>query len=128
MITENQKIELFEEFYKWLENDGLKAKKSERLHRKKIFASLIADKKMTLDNFNDFLFYKQEDDKRKFIMRIENLKGEFMTYKNERNYIENVEINEDEEKFSIYFDNKFMVLKFNQLEEIEKIIRQCERS
>lgn len=128
MITENQKIELYEEFYKWLEKDGLKAKKSERLHRKKIFASLIADKKMTLDNFNDFLFYKQEDDKRKFIMRIENLKGEFMTYKNERNYIENVEINEDEEKFSIYFDNKFMVLKFNQLEEIEKIIRQCERS
>lgn len=128
MITENQKIELFEEFYNWLEADGLKAKKSERLHRKKIFASLIADKKMTLDNFNDFLSYKQEDDKRKFIMRIENLKGEFMTYKNERNYIENVEINEDEEKFSIYFDNKFMVLKFNQLEEIEKIIRQCERS
>lgn len=128
MITENQKIELFDEFYKWLENDGLKAKKSERLHRKKIFASLIADKKMTLDNFNDFLSYKQEDDKRKFIMRIENLKGEFMTYKNERNYIENVEINEDEEKFSIYFDNKFMLLKFTQLEEIEKIIRQCERS
>ncbi|MDX4062435.1 hypothetical protein Q6A90_08660 [Aliarcobacter skirrowii] len=127
MITENQKIELFDEFYKWLENDGLKAKKSERLHRKKIFASLIADKKMTLDNFNDFLSYKQEDDKRKFIMRIKNLKGEFMTYKNERNYIENVEINEDEEKFSIYFDNKFMVLKFTQLEEIEKIIRQCER-
>ncbi|AZL54434.1 hypothetical protein EI285_07535 [Aliarcobacter skirrowii] len=128
MITENQKIELFDEFYKWLEADGLKAKKSERLHRKKIFASLIADKQMTLDNFNDFLAYKQEDDKRKFIMRIENLKGEFMTYKNERNYIENVEINEDEEKFLIYFDNKFMVLKFNQLEEIEKIIRQCERS
>lgn len=128
MITENQKIELFDEFYKWLENDGLKAKKSERLHRKKIFASLIADKKMTLDNFNDFLAYKQEDDKRKLIMRIKNLKGEFMTYKNERNYIENVEINEDEEKFSIYFDNKFMVLKFTQLEEIEKIIRQSERS
>lgn len=128
MITENQKIELFEEFYKWLEIDGLKAKKSERLHRKKIFASLIADKKMTIDNFNDFLDYKQEDDKRKLIMRIENLKGEFMTYKNERNYIENVEINEDEEKFSIYFDNKFMVLKFTQLEEIEKIIRQSERS
>ncbi|MDX4036541.1 hypothetical protein [Aliarcobacter skirrowii] len=128
MITENQKIELFEEFYNWLEVDGLKAKKSERLHRKKIFASLIADKKMTLDNFNDFLAYKQEDDKRKLIMRIENLKGEFMTYKNERNYIENVEINEDEEKFLIYFDNKFMVLKFNQLEEIEEIIRQCERS
>jgi hypothetical protein len=128
MITENQKIELFEEFYNWLEADGLKAKKSERLHRKKIFASLIANKQMTLDNFNDFLSCKQEDDKRKFIMRIENLKGEFMTYKNERSYIENVEINEDEEKFSIYFDNKFMVLKFNQLEEIEKIIRQCERS
>ncbi|MGJ0340832.1 hypothetical protein [Aliarcobacter cryaerophilus] len=80
MITENQKIELFEEFYNWLEADGLKAKKSERLHRKKIFASLIADKKMTLDNFNDFLSYKQEDDKRKFIMRIENLECEQIFY------------------------------------------------
>ena len=45
MIAENQKIELFDEFYNWLVADGLKAKKSERLHRKKIFASLMAIKK-----------------------------------------------------------------------------------
>ncbi len=31
MIAENQKVELFDEFYNWLVADGLKAKKSERL-------------------------------------------------------------------------------------------------
>ena len=51
MIAENQKVELFDEFYNWLVADGLKAKKSERLHRKKIFASLMANGDMTLDNF-----------------------------------------------------------------------------
>ncbi len=46
MIAENQKVELFDEFYNWLVADGLKAKKSERLHRKKIFASLMANKEI----------------------------------------------------------------------------------
>ena len=27
-INENQKVELFDEFYNWLVNDGLKAKKT----------------------------------------------------------------------------------------------------
>ena len=76
MIAENQKVELFDEFYNWLVADGLKAKKSERLHRKKIFASLMANKEMTLDNFKDFLAYKEEDEKRAFITRIENLESE----------------------------------------------------
>ena len=69
MIAENQKVELFNEFYNWLVADGLKAKKSERLHRKKIFASLMANKEMTLDNFKDFLSYKEDDEKRAFIRR-----------------------------------------------------------
>ena len=51
----NVKIELFEEFYTWLKQDGLKPKKSERLHRKTIFAALINNCKMTNENFNDFL-------------------------------------------------------------------------
>ena len=48
MIAENQKVELFDEFYSWLVADGLKAKKSERLHRKKIFASLIVKRSAKL--------------------------------------------------------------------------------
>ena len=54
-IDESQKIELFDKFYDWLKADGLKPFKSERLHRKKIFTSLINNHQMTLDNFNDFL-------------------------------------------------------------------------
>lgn len=41
VIDEKRKIELFDEFYEWLKNDGLKAIKSERLHKKKIFSSLL---------------------------------------------------------------------------------------
>jgi hypothetical protein len=60
-INENQKIELFEDFYAWLKKDGLKAKKSERLHKKKIFASLLANDAMTLENFKDFLEDKSKN-------------------------------------------------------------------
>ena len=47
MIDEKRKIELFDEFYEWLKNDGLTAIKSERLHRKKIFSSLFDNRQMT---------------------------------------------------------------------------------
>ena len=49
-INENQKIELFEDFYAWLKADGLKPKTSERLHRKKIFSSLNT----TFNQFDNF--------------------------------------------------------------------------
>lgn len=132
MITENQKIELYEEFYKWLEKDGLKAKKSERLHRKKIFASLIADKKMTLDNFNDFLAYKQEDDKRAFIRRIENLECEQIFYLDCYRYISKIEIFEHLEEFKLTTSsfetgkeiNHIITCKFEQLQEIERLIKK----
>ncbi len=132
MITENQKIELFEEFYKWLEADGLKAKKSERLHRKKIFASLIADKKMTLDNFNDFLAYKKDDEKRVFIRRIENLESEQIFYLDCYRYISKIEIFEHLEEFKLTTSsfqtgkeiNYIITCKFSQLEEIEKLIKK----
>lgn len=58
-ISENQKLELFNEFYEWLKSDGLTPKKSERLHRKKIFSGLLADDKMTIENFQDFLSTKK---------------------------------------------------------------------
>jgi hypothetical protein len=67
VIDEKRKIELFDEFYEWLKNDGLKAIKSERLHKKKIFSSLLNNHQMTLDNFTDFL-----TDKR--LKQIKNLK------------------------------------------------------
>ncbi len=131
MIAENQKVELFDEFYNWLVADGLKAKKSERLHRKKIFASLMANKEMTLDNFKDFLSYKKEDEKRAFIRRIENLECEQIFYLDCYRYISKVKIFEHLEEFKLstsYFDNKeinhIITCKFSQLEEIEKLIKK----
>ena len=133
MIAENQKVELFDEFYNWLVADGLKAKKSERLHRKKIFASLMANKEMTLDNFNDFLAYKKDDEKRAFIRRIENLECEQIFYFDCYRYISKVKIFEHLEEFKLstsYFDNKeinhIITCKFEQLQEIEKLIKKRE--
>ena len=101
MIAENQKVELFDEFYNWLVADGLKAKKSERLHRKKIFASLMANKEMTLDNFKDFLAYKKDDEKRAFIRRIENLECEQIFYLDCYRYISKIDIFEHLEEFKL---------------------------
>ena len=133
MIAENQKVELFDEFYNWLVADGLKAKKSERLHRKKIFASLMANKEMTLDNFKDFLAYKKEDEKRAFIRRIQNLECEQIFYLDCYRYISKIEVFEHLEEFKIttsYFDNKeinhIITCKFEQLQEIEKLIKKRE--
>ena len=133
MIAENQKVELFDEFYNWLVNDGLKAKKSERLHRKKIFASLMANKEMTLENFKDFLAYKKDHEKRAFIRRIENLECEQIFYLDCYRYISKIEIFEHLEEFKIttsYFDNKeinhIITCKFSQLEEIKKLIKKRE--
>ena len=133
MLSENQKVELFDEFYNWLVADGLKAKKSERLHRKKIFASLMANKEMTLDNFKDFLAYKKEDEKRAFIRRIENLECEQIFYLDCYRYISKIEIFEHLEEFKLttsYFENKeinhIITCKFSQLEEIKKLIKKRE--
>ena len=131
MLSENQKVELFDEFYNWLVADGLKAKKSERLHRKKIFASLMANKEMTLDNFKDFLAYKKEDEKRAFIRRIENLECEQIFYLDCYRYISKIDIFEHLEEFKLttsYFENKeinhLISCKFSQLEEIKKLIKK----
>lgn len=47
--------ELFEEFILWLKRDGLMPKKSERLWKKTIFASLLNEHKLTLENWDDFI-------------------------------------------------------------------------
>ncbi len=132
MIAENQKVELFNECYNWLVNDGLKAKKSERLHRKKIFSSLMANKEMTLDNFKDFLAYKKDDEKRAFIRRIENLESEQIFYLDCYRYISKIEIFEHLEEFKLTTSsfetgkeiNHIITCKFEQLQEIERLIKK----
>ncbi|QDF29919.1 hypothetical protein [Halarcobacter anaerophilus] len=123
--NENQKIELFEEFYEWLKTDGLKPKKSERLHKRKIFASLLASDKMTIDNFNDFLkdrnstaYIKQvkEDE----ITLIGELIGKKIKYKSAEYEIKNMEFLENE--FLIITEKIKMKIPYEKFEEIKKEI------
>lgn len=118
MIAKTQKVKLFDEFYEWLKLDGLKAKKSERLHRKKIFASLIADNQMTLDNFNDFLQDKENQFKI-FENQIISFDGinEFTVKK--------VEVELNNESFRLIFTNNTASrFNFKQLIKIKNLIKE----
>jgi len=52
-------IKNFDEFIVWLEQDGISAKKSKRLWRKKIFTNLINNESKTRENYEDFLIHKK---------------------------------------------------------------------
>ena len=116
-IKENEKIELFDKFYNWLKDDGLKASKSERLHRKKIFSSLLNNNKMTLDNFNDFLVDTKKQE-------IKNLQYSVIKYENQLFTIDQVIIDNSRQEFILKDTSLNMNLKskFVQLEEIRKLI------
>jgi len=113
IVDENQKVELFEDFYSWLKADGLSPKRSERLHRKKIFASLLADNEMTLENFNDFLKDKKRNEVRELI-------GKNLVYKNKSFIINNTETKEKE--FFIIGEDLRLKCTYEQLDEIMKLI------
>ncbi|AXX96046.1 hypothetical protein [Arcobacter ellisii] len=119
MIDENQKIELFDKFYDWLKADGLKPKTSERLHRKKIFSSLLNNNQMTLDNFKDFL----EDIK---IQDIENLQSQTINYQNQLFTIDEVVVNKNLEEFTLknLALNANIKCKFNQLAQIQNLVHK----
>lgn len=117
MIDENQKIELFDKFYDWLKADGLKPKTSERLHRKKIFTSLLNNNQMTLDNFNDFL----NDIK---IQDIKNLQSQTINYQNQLFAIDEVVVNKNLEEFTLknLALNINIKCKFMQLAQIQNLL------
>jgi hypothetical protein len=116
-IDENQKIELFDKFYEWLKADGLKPFKSERLHRKKIFSSLLNNHKMTLDNFNDFI----EDC---IIQDIKDLQNQTINYQNQLLSIDEVQINDNKKEFILknIESNICIRCKFSQIEEVKDLI------
>ncbi len=113
VVDDNQKIKLFDRFYIWLKDDGLKPKKSERLHRKKIFASLLSNDVMTLENFKDFL-------KDEIKNEVKELIGKEIFYKNKSLMISDVEINQKD--FYIIVENLKMKCTYEQLDEIKKLI------
>ncbi|QKF66572.1 hypothetical protein AVENP_1017 [Arcobacter venerupis] len=119
MIDGNQKIELFDKFYDWLKADGLKPKTSERLHRKKIFSSLLNNNQMTLDNFNDFLL----DIK---IQEIKNLQNQMINYQNQLLAIDEVTFNKNLEEFTLknLAFNINIKCKFNQLAQIQSLVHK----
>lgn len=63
-INDEIKIEKFENFYQWLKEDGLVARRSERMLKKRIFRNLLGNEEMTMENFEDFL-EDEETKKRK---------------------------------------------------------------
>lgn len=112
-VNEDLKIELFNEFYQWLKEDGLKPVKSERLHRKKIFSSLLNNHQHTIDNFYDFLIYKQAH----------NLKNRRVVYKNIQSIIEKVILTYSPNIIKLFtFNNQIIEVKFNKL---ESFIKEC---
>ena len=116
-IDENQKIEFFDKFYDWLKNDGLKAYKSERLHKKKIFSSLLNNNKMTIDNFNDFL----NDVKKQEIKSLQYLN---INYQNQVFTIDEIQINDKKEEFILKNIklNICIKCKFSQIKDVRDLI------
>lgn len=115
-INENQKIELFDKFYDWLKADGLKPKTSERLHKKKIFSSLLNNHQMTLDNFADFLQdYKKE--------QILVLKGKMIEINGLPCFIQDINLESKLDAFTLITDNNIhLKCKTKDLNQIEKKI------
>ena len=114
-ICEKTKIELFNQFYDWLKKDGLKPRLSERLHRKKIFASLLSNDAMTLENFNDF----QNDHLKAQILA---LKGLRIQVNGNIHLILDIKLEAAQNEFIILSNNLNMRCKFEDLNEIEKLI------
>ncbi|RXJ77874.1 hypothetical protein CRV03_02570 [Arcobacter sp. F155] len=110
--TYEDKIELFDSFYAWLKEDGLKPYKSERLHRKAIFSNLINDEKLTLENFKDFLDYK----------KINDMIDKRIIYKQIDSIIINIEIKQNY-YIILTKESKIKVLKKN----IDELIGKCIR-
>jgi hypothetical protein len=112
----NQKIELFDKFYIWLKDDGLKPKRSERLHKKKIFASLLSNDEMTLENFNDFL----QDKKNQFKI----FENQIISFDGVTEFIvEKVEVELEVEIFKLILTNKKQTkFSFKDFEKIKNCI------
>lgn len=113
-FDEKTKIDKFEDFYEWLKSDGLKPKKSERLHKKKIFSGLLANDEMTLENFKDFMEIDLKN-------QIQDLKGKKINYQNQEYLINEVKI--EEEEFYLISENLNLKVKFLDFENLKKLMK-----
>ncbi|RXK06977.1 hypothetical protein [Halarcobacter bivalviorum] len=114
-VNENQKLELFEDFYAWLKNDGLRPKKSERLHKKKIFSNLRANDEMTIENFKDFL-----NDRHK--TQIKAMKGLLLKMNGVTSVIQDIVTEDGYETFTLVTEIAHIKCKKEDVEQIKKQI------
>lgn len=119
-ISDEIKIEKFEDFYKWLKKDGLVAKRSERLLKKTIFRNLLGCHEKTIENFEDFLEDEEEKMQRKEAFENNMFVGKRILTVNGFLIIETIyEI--DEGIKVIYQNGEHSVLK--NIQDLEKLVQ-----
>lgn len=121
----------FEEFFNYIKENTREVIKNDRYYKNTLLQNLKNRDIKTLENWNDFIAYKKENEKKAFIRRIENLECKQIFYLDCYRYISKVEIFEHLEEFKLttsYFDKKeinhLISCKFSQLEDIEKLIKK----
>lgn len=105
----------FESFYQFIKNDGLVPRKSERLHKKKIYSNLMNNHKMTLENFEDYLVWDKQESIRKMI-------GEIISYKGLSGEVLDVSFKDD--YFKVHLDVGNIIIKMKDLKNFMKLRHQ----
>lgn len=120
-INDEIKIEKFEAFFQWLKEDGLVARRSERMLKKRIFRNLLGNEEMTMENFEDFL-----EDEEKILQKLrtkeilENIVGKRVLTANGLLIIETAYEIDDGIKVA-YQDGSHSILK--NIQDLEKVVR-----
>jgi len=102
----------FESFYQFLKSDGLVPKKSERLHKKKIYSNLLNEDQMTIDNFQDFLEFEKKE-------TIKNLIGKFINFDNTQSLINDISFL-DTKSFKVHTTQRVILIKIEDYENFKE--------
>lgn len=98
----------FESFYQFLKNDGLVPKKSERLHKKKIYSNLLNNDQMTIENFQDFLELDRKEEIKKLV-------GKYINFDDLKSLINDITFI-DSKSFKVHTTERIIVIKFEDSE------------
>lgn len=120
-INDEIKVEKFENFFQWLKEDGLVARRSERMLKKRIFRNLLGNEEMTMENFEDFLEDEEKTlQKRRTKEILENIVGKRVLTANGLLIIETVYEVDDGIKV-VYQDGSHSILK--NIQDLKKVVR-----
>lgn len=119
-ISDEIKIEKFDAFYQWLKEDGLVARRSERLLKKRIFRNLLGCEEMTMENFEDFLKEEEEKIRKKEIFENHSFAGKRILTANGLLIIQTIyEVTEGIRV--IYQNGSHSILK--NIQDLEKVVQ-----